>query len=148
MSSLFDTYSDWENYPKTIFNENDKNFSQLKTGDKIYCLTGYYNDYKIEELIIIKEWYAHKGHFYIKCLRNKNKFYINFGPSNCGNVQDAINNSIILYKDEIIGTNKYSIYDYEKKTIEKEKSYYESKLKEIQDKINLLNKQINCKSYG
>ena len=62
-------------------------------------------------------------------------------------MRDAIDNSIILYKDEIIGTNKNSIYDYKKKTIEKEKSYYESKLKEIQDKINCLDKQINCESY-
>ena len=110
-ASLFDSYVDYEAYPDTEYAEGDKRFDELEVGDILYWLEFGQEGYKWVELEVTNGWHENKGHYHITCKNGKKKVHINFGPSNCGNVRNASENSIVWYYGHIIGTNKKSIYN-------------------------------------
>lgn len=104
-SSLFyDCYAPYESYARTEYVDGDKTFGEVGVGDILYGL-GMYGE--IKELKVKTPFHVFLKHCYITIEGKGNN--IDFGPSNCANVLEARDKSIVYYNGRVIGTNKESV---------------------------------------
>lgn len=129
-SSLFyDCYADYEVYPTTEYVKGEKKFSEVSEGDFLYSLD--YDTCKITKLCVEKPFTNSRGRCRIKVKGRT----IDFGPSNCVNVLEGADKSIIYIEDEIIGTSKEVV-------VNKKVELLKHKISEIKSEMENLSKQL------
>ncbi len=138
---FYDCYAPYETYADTSYIEGDKTFGEIQNGDVLYILISDDNGYRFEELKVVYKWHLTHGHFYISCLKGKKKFNIDFGSSNCGNVINSKDGSIVFFEGYIIGTNKNSLYKYMYRRLTEDLEVIQKQFQQTIDKIEQL-KQI------
>lgn len=129
-SSLFyDCYADYEVYPTTEYVKGEKKFSEVSEGDFLYSLDEY--TCKVTKLLVEKPFTNSRGRCKIK-VKGKT---VDFGPSNCANVLEAANNSIIYLDDKIIGTSKEVV-------VNKKAEQLKDKITDMKIEMHSLSKQL------
>ena len=147
--SIFESYDNYEDYPKTEYFEGDKKFGEIAVGDTLYCIN---LDDELVEVKVTNPLHVYDYHWCITYNHNKT---INFGTMFCWNVEQAKDKSIADFLDYngyvmrvgknnkwvVVGTNKETVIKYRKK-------YYIDKIikleKEVADCRKSLEKLNNC----
>lgn len=131
-SSLFyDCYAPYESYPRTEYVEGDKTFGEVGIHGVLYCLD---KDNELTELEVKNPFHITKGRCYIT-IKGKGK-NIDFGTSNCVNVLEARDKSIVHYAGCIIGTEKDSV-------IEMKCCQINAEITEVNNRYNYLTRMLD-----
>ena len=122
-SSLFaDCYIKYD-IPPTITTadvDGDRKIGELINGDTLYILCRQKLVYAIKELKVCNSMHKHNGKWYITCIDDKNKTTsIYLGLVNYGSYEPTCKkSSIVLFNGDIVGTNKKSILDYKRRSLQ------------------------------
>lgn len=106
------------NHVTTIYCDNDTKFGDLKIGNKVFILDN--NSCEVKVGIVTKEWKKRNG----KVTMWVNKKCLTFGTDGSFNLINSCNDSIAHFQEFMLGTNKKSLIDARKKTLEEELGKY------------------------
>ena len=106
------------NHVTTIYCDNDTKFGDLKIGDKVFILDN--NSCEVKVGIGSKEGKKRSG----RVSRWVNKKCLTFGTDGSFILTNSCNDSIAYFQEFMLGTNKKSLIDARKKTLEEELGQY------------------------
>lgn len=130
--SLFDNY-EYDFYIKTEYCENDVKFGNLKKGDTVFIID--YKNCEVKSCIVTREWEAKRGKVSI-CI-DKKRF--DFGTTRNVNAAHSCNDSVAYFSDFMLGTNKESLVNIRKNSLEEEMKRYLEYVSACRKNIEMLN---------
>ena len=135
--SLLDNY-EYDFFVETEYCKNDVKFGNLKKGDTVFIIN--HKTCEVKSCTVTREWEAKRGKVSI-CIDGKR---LDFGSDKNYNVAHSCNDSVAYFSDFMLGTNKESLIDIRKCSLEEEMKRYEEEMKRYLEYASICKKNIEA----